>query len=112
LADRAEYIGSEVARRADVARLAELVRGAGSVLALSGAGISVPSGIPDFRSPGTGLWERVDPMELAHIDAFHRDPVRFWSFYGQRFATLSTSGPTALTMRSWRWSATGCSTPS
>src|SRR3977135_898501 len=74
-------------------RLAELVRGARSVVALSGAGISVPSGIPDFRSPGTGLWERVDPMELAHIDAFHRDPVRFWSFYGERFATLSDKQP-------------------
>jgi NAD-dependent deacetylase len=93
LADRAEYLGGELAQRAGVARLAELVREAGSVIALSGAGISVPSGIPDFRSPGTGLWERVDPMELAHIDAFHRDPVRFWSFYGERFATLSDKQP-------------------
>ncbi len=39
-----------------VDRLAELVRGADSVVALTGAGISVPSGIPDFRTPGTGLW--------------------------------------------------------
>ncbi|HEY4896952.1 MAG TPA: Sir2 family NAD-dependent protein deacetylase, partial [Solirubrobacteraceae bacterium] len=55
---------------AGVARLAELVLGARSVVALTGAGISVPSGIPDFRSPGTGIWESVDPMEVAHIDAF------------------------------------------
>ncbi|MDX6667267.1 MAG: NAD-dependent deacetylase, partial [Solirubrobacteraceae bacterium] len=55
-----------------VARLAELVRSAGSVVALTGAGISVPSGIPDFRSPGTGIWEKVNPMEVAHIDAFRR----------------------------------------
>ena len=48
-------------------RLAELIRSAGSVVALTGAGISVPSGIPDFRSPGTGLWANVDPMEVAHI---------------------------------------------
>ena len=74
-------------------RLAELVRGARHVVALTGAGISVPSGIPDFRSPGTGLWEKVDPMEVAHIDVFLRDPERFWSFYGTRFQTLEDKRP-------------------
>ena len=82
-----------VAARTDVQRLAALIREAGSVVALTGAGISVPSGIPDFRSPGTGLWEKVDPMEVAHIDVFHRDPERFWHFYGDRFATLRTKQP-------------------
>jgi len=77
------------------ARLAELVRASRSVVALTGAGISVPSGIPDFRTPGSGLWERVDPMEVAHIDAFHADPVRFWRFYGERFATLGEKQPNA-----------------
>jgi len=74
-------------------QLAELIREAGSVVALTGAGISVPSGIPDFRSPGTGLWTNVDPMEVAHIDAFRRDPQRFWSFYGERFQTLEHKQP-------------------
>ncbi len=74
-------------------RLAELIGRARSVVALTGAGISVPSGIPDFRTPGKGLWEKVDPMQVAHIDAFHSDPVRFWSFYGQRFATLGDKRP-------------------
>jgi len=69
-------------------RLAELVRSAESVVALTGAGISVPSGIPDFRSPGTGLWENVDPMAVAHIDVFRREPERFWRFYGERFQSL------------------------
>ena len=78
-----------------VARLAKLIREADSVVALTGAGISVPSGIPDFRSPGTGLWEKVDPMEVAHIDVFRRDPARFWHFYGDRFATLRTKEPNA-----------------
>jgi NAD-dependent deacetylase len=76
-----------------VAALAELVRGAGSVVALTGAGISVPSGIPDFRSPGTGIWEHVDPMEVAHIDGWRADPERFWSFYGDRFQTLGDKQP-------------------
>jgi NAD-dependent protein deacetylase/lipoamidase len=75
------------------ARLAELIRSAGPVVALTGAGISVPSGIPDFRSPGTGLWENVDPMAVAHISVWRRDPARFWSFYGQRFALLDGKRP-------------------
>jgi NAD-dependent deacetylase len=74
-------------------RLAELIDEAESVIALTGAGISVPSGIPDFRSPGTGLWENVNPMEVAHIDAFRRDPESFWRFYGQRFQTLEDKRP-------------------
>jgi NAD-dependent deacetylase len=78
---------------AGAARLAELLGSAGRVLALTGAGISVPSGIPDFRSPGTGLWTNVDPMEVAHIEAFRRSPERFWRFYGQRFAVLRDKQP-------------------
>jgi NAD-dependent deacetylase len=69
------------------------LRSAESAVVLTGAGISVPSGIPDFRSPGTGLWENVDPMEVAHIDAWRRDPDRFWHFYGQRFAALRDIEP-------------------
>jgi NAD-dependent deacetylase len=74
-------------------RLADLIRQAGSVVALTGAGISVPSGIPDFRSPGTGLWTKVDPMEVAHIDAFRRDPERFWGYYATRFQSLADKRP-------------------
>jgi NAD-dependent deacetylase len=77
------------------ARLAELIRSSGSVVALTGAGISVPSGIPDFRSPGTGLWANVDPMEVAHISVWRADPAGFWAFYGQRFATLEGKRPNA-----------------
>jgi NAD-dependent deacetylase len=74
-------------------RVAALLRESERAVVLTGAGISVPSGIPDFRSPGTGLWENVDPMEVAHIDAWRRDPDRFWSFYGQRFASLVDKQP-------------------
>src|SRR5947208_13970324 len=74
-------------------KLAALIRDADSVVALTGAGISVPSGIPDFRSPGTGLWQNVDPMEVAHIDAWRADPERFWHFYGSRFQTLRDKQP-------------------
>jgi NAD-dependent deacetylase len=71
-----------------VARLAELIRGAQRAVVLTGAGVSVPSGIPDFRTPGKGIWEKVNPMEVAHIDAFRRSPDRFWQFYSDRFASL------------------------
>jgi NAD-dependent deacetylase len=74
-------------------RLAELIRTSGPVVVLTGAGVSVPSGIPDFRTPMTGLWANVDPMEVAHISVWRRDPQRFWSFYGQRFAILDGKVP-------------------
>ena len=74
-------------------RLAELLRESGPAVVLTGAGISVPSGIPDFRTPMTGLWANVDPMEVAHISVWRRDPARFWSFYGQRFAILDGKQP-------------------
>jgi NAD-dependent deacetylase len=80
---------------ATVERLAELVRDSHCTVALTGAGISVPSGIPDFRSPGTGLWENVNPMEVAHIEVFRRDPKRFWSYYRPRFGMLSQKEPNA-----------------
>jgi NAD-dependent deacetylase len=74
-------------------RVADLLRSSERAVVLTGAGVSVPSGIPDFRTPGSGLWENVDPMEVAHIDAWRRDPDRFWSFYGRRFATLTDKVP-------------------
>jgi NAD-dependent deacetylase len=89
------------------ARLAELISEARIVVALTGAGISVPSGIPDFRTPGTGLWENVDPMEVAHIDVFRRDPERFWHFYGDRFQTLEDKRPNGAHLALARLEAAG-----
>jgi NAD-dependent protein deacetylase/lipoamidase len=81
------------AATAGATRVAEMLRESERAVVLTGAGVSVPSGIPDFRTPGKGLWEKVDPMEVAHIDAFKRDPDRFWSFYSQRFAGLVEKRP-------------------
>ena len=86
-AEEAEAVGAE--------RLAELIRESRCTVALTGAGVSVPSGIPDFRTPETGVWANVDPMEVAHIDVFERDPARFWSYYRPRFHSLGDKRPNA-----------------
>ena len=85
--------GKDRETAAGAASLATLISECERAVVLTGAGISVPSGIPDFRSPGTGMWEDVDPMEVAHVDAWRRDPDRFWKFYGERFATLVAKRP-------------------
>ncbi|HEY3492246.1 MAG TPA: NAD-dependent deacylase [Solirubrobacterales bacterium] len=77
----------------DLERLAELLGRSRRAVALTGAGVSVPSGIPDFRTPETGLWANVDPMEVAHISVFERDPERFWSYYRPRFQSLGDKEP-------------------
>jgi NAD-dependent deacetylase len=79
----------------EVERLAELLGRSRRTVVLTGAGVSVPSGIPDFRTPETGLWANVDPMEVAHIDVFERDPERFWSYYRPRFSSLGDKEPNA-----------------
>ena len=74
--------------------LATLILENGPAVILSGAGMSTESGIPDFRSPG-GLWEHVDPYEVASIDAFRADPVRVWGWYGPRVELLASAVPNA-----------------
>jgi NAD-dependent deacetylase len=73
-------------------RLAQLIRTRQPCVALTGAGVSTESGIPDFRSP-TGIWATYDPMEVASIDGFRRDPARAWEFYARRLAVLAEVEP-------------------
>lgn len=64
----------------DIRRAAAILRLARKVVVLTGAGISTPSGIPDFRSPGSGLWTRYDPFEVASLSAFRHNPERFFAW--------------------------------
>lgn len=78
-----------------VDRLAELLSDATHVVALTGAGVSTDSGIPDFRSPESGLWATHDPAEVASIQGFLADPRGFYGFWGERFGELADKRPNA-----------------
>ena len=76
-----------------IAQAAEDLASAGKVTALTGAGISTESGIPPFRGKG-GLWERFDPMEIAHIDALMKDPAKVWTILVKEMkAIIDTAQP-------------------
>lgn len=72
---------------------AALLQRSRHAVALTGAGISTPSGIPDFRSPGTGLWSRVDPMEAASIQAFMRRPAAFYEWFAESALSMAAARP-------------------
>jgi NAD-dependent deacetylase len=63
-----------------ITRAASLIKSANRAVALTGAGISTPSGIPDFRSSGSGLWSLYDPMSVASLTAFRTHPARFYEW--------------------------------
>ncbi len=77
----------------DVGRAVSLLRSSRRAVALTGAGISTPSGIPDFRSHGTGLWERYDPMAVASLTAFRYDPEAFYAWVRPLAQAILTAEP-------------------
>lgn len=74
------------------ARLAALLAERQPCVVLTGAGVSTESGIPDFRS-ASGIWAELDPLEVASIEAFQRNPERVWSFYRTRSRSLLDAEP-------------------
>ncbi|TFG27118.1 NAD-dependent deacylase [Candidatus Thorarchaeota archaeon] len=76
----------------DIGRAREMVTKATQIIALTGAGISVDSGIPDFRSEG-GLWKRFDPHEFATFESFMQDPTKFWTMGRELAETILKAEP-------------------
>lgn len=76
-------------------KAAELLCGALRAYAFTGAGVSTESGIPDFRSPGTGLWSNPEMLALATGEAFNRDPVRFYRVFLPQWLAYRSAEPNA-----------------
>jgi len=75
-------------------RAAQTLARRGNAIAVTGAGASVDSGIPDFRSAG-GIWSRYNPEEYATLDAFEDDPGRVWEMWYELGETLASAQPNA-----------------
>lgn len=95
-----ETAGPSLASSAAIEDAAELIRKAKRAVVLTGAGISTPSGIPDFRSEGTGLWSRDEPLEVASLTTFRTAPGRFFEWFrplaGQIFYARPNAAHQAL----------------
>lgn len=63
-----------------IQQAAKLISNAQTIVAFTGAGISTPSGIPDFRSPNSGIWDNDDPIAVASIFAFRQNPQAFYTW--------------------------------
>lgn len=75
-----------------IRKAAQMIKEAVRVVALTGAGISVESGIPDFRSP-EGLWSRYDPLLYGTYESFISHPERFWEMARELNPTLEGAEP-------------------
>ena len=71
---------------------ARAIASRGNCVALTGAGISVESGVPAFRG-AQGLWDRFDPMEYATIGAFRKDPGKVWRMLAEMIEILGRAAP-------------------
>src|SRR3989304_1932250 len=78
-----------------IQRAAELLAHARHAIALTGAGISTPSGIPDFRTKGSGLWSNYDPMKVATVYAFRQRPQEFYAWIRPLVQAMRAARPNA-----------------
>ncbi len=74
-------------------RLSDLIKEHKRFYVLTGAGVSTASGVPDFRSPGTGLWEKIDPIATSSVEVLYNNPRLFYEAAFTRFAKISSAEP-------------------
>lgn len=72
----------------------KLIKSSSNVVALTGAGISTESGIPDYRSPGIGLWEKMD-HSIVSLDGFFKNPDRYYSYALELYPIRKAAKPNA-----------------
>ena len=77
----------------EIQKAGSLLKSARHAVVLTGAGISTPSGIPDFRSQGSGLWSKDNPMEVASLSAFRHSPDRFFAWLRPLVAQIARADP-------------------
>jgi NAD-dependent deacetylase len=75
-----------------IQRAANDILNSKKTIAFTGAGISVESGIPDFRG-AQGLWQKYDPEEYAHIHAFYSNPDKVWLMLKDMFTLVMGAKP-------------------
>jgi len=78
ISSKMDRLSPEIERK--IQKAANIIRQSSDVVVLTGAGISTPSGIPDFRSTDSGLWTKYDPFEVASLSAFRYQPERFFKW--------------------------------
>jgi NAD-dependent deacetylase len=78
-----------------IAQAAALLNHSSYAVALTGAGISTPSGIPDFRSPTSGLWSHSEPMIVASLAGFRLKPEAFFAWIRPLVKTITNAQPNA-----------------
>ena len=76
-----------------IRQAADLIKASKKAIAFTGAGISTHSGIADFRSPESGLWNKYDPFEVASLTAFRNHPDKFFDWIRPLSETTQTAQP-------------------
>ena len=96
-----------LASSAAIEDAAVLIRKAERAVVLTGAGLSTPSGIPDFRSEGSGLWSHDEPMEVASLHTFRTAPERFFNWFQPLAGQIFNAQPNAAHKALAQFEATG-----
>jgi len=87
---------------------ADLFRQARRAVVLTGAGLSTPSGIPDFRSEGTGLWSRDEPMAVASLSTFRTAPEKFFQWFRPLAGQITNAQPNPAHLAMAEMEKLGC----